>query len=151
MCCALLLKRCACSHIYHSMHQHIECARSCLVHLRSVRFTCWHATCTDRFTHSPPPLPNRHYRRRRRRCHHHLYTPPSQASYLGGLLRERVDRELGLSSRHGLTLLPRKHWSFTPTIAGPSLLLGPPDVTRDAIARLCLAVPFPHVSNSAHA
>jgi hypothetical protein len=55
--CGLLLKRCACSHINHSMHQHIECARSCLVHVRSVRCTCWRARCIDRFTHSPPPLP----------------------------------------------------------------------------------------------
>ncbi|RMF96863.1 MAG: NAD(P)/FAD-dependent oxidoreductase [Gammaproteobacteria bacterium] len=48
----------------------------------------------------------------------------SRASYVAGLLRPVVIRELRLAD-HGLELLPRDPASFTPEPDGPGLLLGP--------------------------
>ena len=65
----------------------------------------------------------------------------SRASYLAGLLRPRVIRDLELQTRHGLTFLPRDPSSFTPTLAagphaGKGLLLGADrDATHASVAQ----------------
>ncbi|MCO5563317.1 hypothetical protein L7F22_016957 [Adiantum nelumboides] len=48
----------------------------------------------------------------------------SRASYLQSLLRPDIIRDLDLH-RHGLRLLPRNPSSFTPTVKGDYLLMGP--------------------------
>lgn len=59
----------------------------------------------------------------------------SRASYVAGLLRPVVVRELGLAGR-GLRLLPRRPASFTPLPDGRALVMGP-DVaaTQASVAR----------------
>lgn len=58
-----------------------------------------------------------------------------QAAYLGGLLRKAVISELELTTKHGLTFLPRPHNSFTPLRDGRSLLMGPEQLTIREIAK----------------
>jgi len=59
----------------------------------------------------------------------------SRASYVAGLLRPAVVRELGLAGR-GLRLLPRDPSSFTPLPDGRALTLGPDGAaSRDSIRR----------------
>tara|TARA_B110000305_G_C19415677_1_gene627850 strand:+ start:195 stop:989 length:795 start_codon:yes stop_codon:yes gene_type:complete len=62
----------------------------------------------------------------------------SRGSYLSGLLRPKVISELNLASLHNLTLLPRPHHSFTPSLIheGQSLLMSNDMVfTQNEIAK----------------
>uniref|UniRef100_A0A7I4AX58 Amine oxidase domain-containing protein n=1 Tax=Physcomitrium patens TaxID=3218 RepID=A0A7I4AX58_PHYPA len=55
----------------------------------------------------------------------------SRASYLQSLLRPGIIQELDLT-RHGLKLLPRNPSSFTPTVDGRFLLMGPDSKLNEA-------------------
>lgn len=50
----------------------------------------------------------------------------SRASYVAGLLRPQIVKDLGLETKHGLRFLPRDPSSYTPTRAAgqPSLMIG---------------------------